>query len=44
MEETETEIEKYLKYEKAKKKLLTKCKTFEQFERELKKLIDELKI
>lgn len=40
----ETDFEKFQKYEKEKKKLLTKCKTFEQFERELKKLIDKLKI
>ena len=37
------EISKMLKFEKKKKKLMAKCKTFKQFEHELSKLMEKMK-
>lgn len=37
-------MDKYQQYELEKKKLQQECKTFEEFEKKLKKLIDKLKI
>lgn len=37
-------MNKYQNYELEKKKLQVECKTFEEYERKLKQLIDKLKI
>lgn len=37
-------MDKYQQYEFEKKKLQQECKTFEEYERKLKQLIDKLKI
>ena len=44
MQDNNYEIEIYKEYEKRKKELIKKCKTFEQYEIKLKQLIDELRI
>ena len=40
----ETNMDKYQQYELEKKKLMAECKTFEEYEKRIKQLINKLKI